>query len=121
MDLCSSGVWAHVCHQSWDTNDARVACRELGLPSVCMQFIAQDIQITITMFHFILVPKALVGSIYGERNGPTIMNNVRCVGDEQSLLDCPHEEVGEFSCNSYDDIVSLVCSDGKFASSFIHA
>ena len=39
VDLCSNGVWAHVCHQSWDTNDARVACRELGLPSACMQYI----------------------------------------------------------------------------------
>ena len=73
------------------------------------------------MFYFILVPKALVGSIYGERNGPTLMNNVRCTGDEESLLDCPHEGVGEFSCNSYDDIVSLVCSNGKFANSYIHA
>ena len=42
------------------------------------------------------------------------MDYVRCNGEEESLLDCPHEGVGEHSCSHSDDIVSLVCSNGEF-------
>ena len=48
-----------------------------------------------------------------------LMDNVRCTGNEQSLLDCPHDGVGEYSCSRYDDIVSVVCANGKFTDSII--
>ena len=105
-------MWGHICQDSWDVRDAIVTCKNLGLRSACKYYTFLLLLTVICPIY--LVPKAFVGSMYGEREGPVLMDNVRCTGDEQSLLDCPHDGVGEFSCSRYYDIVSVVCANGKF-------
>ena len=35
VEMCFGGVWGVVCDDFWDFNDARVVCRNLGMPSNC--------------------------------------------------------------------------------------
>ena len=32
VEICIGGVWGRVCDYAWSSNDARVVCRQLGLP-----------------------------------------------------------------------------------------
>ena len=33
VEICFGGVWGTVCNLLWEEYDARVACRQLGLPT----------------------------------------------------------------------------------------
>lgn len=30
VEICKDNVWGSVCHNGWDSNDAKVVCRQLG-------------------------------------------------------------------------------------------
>ena len=35
VEICLEGGWGTVCDNGWHSNDARVVCRQLGLPTPC--------------------------------------------------------------------------------------
>ena len=35
LEVCAEGVWGTVCTDGFDANDAKVVCRQLGIPEEC--------------------------------------------------------------------------------------
>ena len=59
-----------------------------------------------------LAPIALTEATYGQGQGPILLDNVQCNGDESSLQECPHLGVGNHNCGHHED-ASVICSSGR--------
>ena len=48
---------------------------------------------------------ARTNAYYGRGSGPIWLDDLRCVGTENSLLQCPHDGIGvaAYYCDHYDD------------------
>ena len=47
-------------------------------------------------------------AFFGRGTGPIYLDNVRCFGNEASLLNCPHRGIGRHSCGHYED-AGVIC------------
>ena len=90
VEVYYNGGWGTVCDDGWDLNDAEVVCRELGYgratAAVCCAF-------------------------YGQGNGPIWLDNVNCLGTEQTIGYCWHNVWGVHNCGHGED-ASVRCSSG---------
>ncbi|XP_031560314.1 deleted in malignant brain tumors 1 protein-like [Actinia tenebrosa] len=79
-----NGQWGTVCDDSWNMNDAKVACRQLGYAKAANYWWYN-----------------------GQGEGPVWLDDMRCTGSEASLLDCPHPGWGVVSSNCVhtDDVL----------------
>ncbi|KAM9505092.1 scavenger receptor cysteine-rich domain-containing protein DMBT1-like [Salvelinus alpinus] len=83
--------WGTVCDDNWDVSAADVVCRLLR----CMWAI-----------------DAPVWAWFGMGDGiPILLDNMACVGTEESLFDCPADVKGQYNYMHPED-ASVVCSDG---------
>ena len=80
-----SGEWRYVCDDSWDINDATVACRELGLGSAT------------AALSFLTVANSFW------------MDNVACSGSESTLADCSRNAWGNENCGTTEG-AGVTCS-----------
>uniref|UniRef100_A0A8C3A699 Soluble scavenger receptor cysteine-rich domain-containing protein SSC5D n=1 Tax=Cyclopterus lumpus TaxID=8103 RepID=A0A8C3A699_CYCLU len=79
VELFDKGQWGTVCGESWDVNDANVACRQMDCGSTH--------KITNT-------------AEYGHGTGQTWHNQIECSGSELTLNQCPQRPFTNKTCNT---------------------
>ncbi|XP_067848191.1 HHIP-like protein 1 [Heptranchias perlo] len=87
VEIYINGVWGTVCDDLWDSRSAAVVCRQLGFPFAI---------------------KAYRRAEFGQGSGPILLDDVECEGNERSLLQCRHSDVGTTNCSHQED-AGVVC------------
>ncbi|XP_072034782.1 neurotrypsin-like [Amphiura filiformis] len=88
VEVLHNGVWGTVCSDSWDTTNARVVCRQLGLP--------YDAAVSVTDAKF------------GPGTGEIWMDNVNCDGSEDHIGNCGHNGWSTHNCTHNRD-AGVIC------------
>ncbi|XP_034015915.1 lysyl oxidase homolog 3B isoform X2 [Thalassophryne amazonica] len=82
VEVLKNNEWGTVCDDRWDLQSASVVCRELGFGSA---------------------KEALTGARMGQGMGPIYMNQVKCLGVEKSIWDCPFQNITAEDCHHLED------------------
>ncbi|XP_054423633.1 HHIP-like protein 1 [Pteronotus mesoamericanus] len=89
VEVFAGGRWGTVCDDRWDIKAATVVCRQLG---------------------FAHTVRATKRAEFGEgRALPILLDDVRCGGDEKTLLECRHAGLGRHNCDHQED-AGVICS-----------
>ena len=88
MEIFYNGTWGTVCDDSWDIDDARVVCRELGFSAAL---------------------RAPTNAFFGPGSGRIWLDDVECQGYERSLANCQHRGWANHECDHSED-ASVICS-----------
>lgn len=88
MEIYHNGQWGTVCDDNWDMTNAAVVCRQLECGSAI---------------------SAPHNATFGQGSGSIWLDDVKCLGSEESLTQCSHREVGTHDCNHGKD-AGVVCS-----------
>ena len=91
MEVYHNGEWGTVCDDGWDLNDAQVVCSELGLGKATA---------------------AINGARYGQGSGRIWIDELNCVGTEQTIKRCSHRGWGIQNCFHLED-ASVNCTSGS--------
>ena len=91
MEVYYNRVWGTVCDDSWDINDAKVVCHQLGYGRAI---------------------KAYTSAAFGPGDGKIWMDDVRCTGRERSLAECSHNVWGKEDCDHSED-AGVSCSSNR--------
>ena len=90
MEVYHNGEWGTVCDDGWNLNDAQVVCSELGYSSAVT---------------------AVPSAFYGQGGGQIWLNDMNCIGTEETIADCPHSGWGSNNC-SHEKDASVNCTAG---------
>ncbi|XP_076867810.1 scavenger receptor cysteine-rich domain-containing group B protein [Brachyhypopomus gauderio] len=82
VELFHRGAWGTVCDDAWDLRNAQVVCRLLG----CGDPIAAHGE-----------------AFFGQGVGAVLLDNVKCSGKENSLLQCSHIAWDVHNCDHSED------------------
>ncbi|NXG59643.1 LOX3B oxidase, partial [Hemiprocne comata] len=82
VEVLRSSEWGTICDNRWNLLSASVVCRELGFGSA---------------------KEALTGARMGQGTGPIHLNEVQCLGTEQSLWSCPYRNITREDCKHTED------------------
>ena len=87
VEVFHNGTWGTVCDDSWDLQDATVVCRQQG---------------------YISATTAWGSARFGPGSGPILLNDLSCIGNENSITECGYRSVGAHNCSHSED-VGVVC------------
>ena len=82
VEVFWNGAWWTICDDYWGIDEATVICRELGYSRAV---------------------QALRYAEFGEGVVDTLLDNLRCQGDEETVFDCPHGGLGLHDCTHRED------------------
>ena len=110
VEFCSSSRWGLVCSDNWDTNDAKVVCRQLGYnvegKLIMLLNVFENNIILHTDENTIL---ATDKSIIGSNPDFVLLTKVDCAGTEDNLTQCPRDDT--HTC--LNPGAGVVCPNGK--------
>ena len=55
----------------------------------------------------------ILNTNFGSSSGPIWLDNLRCTGNEDSLVECSYSDWGVHNCD-HDEDVSIVCGNGLY-------
>ncbi|XP_075144197.1 scavenger receptor cysteine-rich domain-containing protein DMBT1-like [Leptodactylus fuscus] len=88
VEILYNGQWGTVCDDYFDLVDAEVVCQQMGCGNA-LAFYNR--------------------AAFGQGQGPIILDDVQCYGNELHLWDCPHRGFLIHNCGHYS-AVGVVCS-----------
>ncbi len=92
VEVCYQGQWGTVCDDLWDIQDAAVVCRQLGFLGA--------------------VRAATAAAEFTIGDGPIVLDNLECDGDERTLGECTHGGWGQNNCGHSED-AAVVCTEAS--------
>ena len=89
LEICINNAWGTVCRESFSSDDARVACRQLGnitgTTCLCLSCSDSDILLIIDLQQ---PADPIVDNTFGSGYGPILLNRLNCEGEESDILSC---------------------------------
>eukprot|EP01084_Bolivina_argentea_P301162 519491_1 len=91
LEILHNGTWGTVCDDRFEEEEARVACRQLGVSDNDLKYAKHIYQ-------------RIGQSLFGQGSGEILLDELNCIGTEGSLGDCPRDGWGVNNCGHSEDI-----------------
>ncbi|KAG7516091.1 scavenger receptor cysteine-rich domain-containing group B protein-like [Solea senegalensis] len=88
VEMYLNYAWGTVCDDAWDQRDAQVVCRQMGCGEVL---------------------EVWNEAFFGQGTGAILLDNLKCIGTEESLLQCSHIGRDVHNCDHSED-AGVTCS-----------